>query len=74
MLRQSKGWEDIRARLRGPFPSFTSWNLAVHWPWIWGRRVASGGKSNGQFLCQHGIAMDDVKSLMCDGDRRSWHR
>ncbi len=24
-------------------------------------------RSDGQFLCQHGIAMDDVKSLMCDG-------
>ncbi|WHZ22443.1 MAG: hypothetical protein OJF47_001555 [Nitrospira sp.] len=24
-------------------------------------------RPDGQFLCQHGIAMDDVKSLMCDG-------
>lgn len=24
-------------------------------------------RPDGQLLCQHGIAMDDVKSLMCDG-------
>jgi hypothetical protein len=24
-------------------------------------------RSDGQLLCQHGIDMDDVKSLMCDG-------
>ncbi|MDP9131731.1 MAG: hypothetical protein M3M98_01185 [Nitrospirota bacterium] len=24
-------------------------------------------RSDGQLLCQHGVALDDVKSLMCDG-------
>ena len=67
-VSSSKGWEDIRARLRETIPQFYE--------------LESGGalaldlgddgwlvevKANGQFLCQHGIAMDDVKSLMCDG-------
>lgn len=63
-----QAWEQIRARLRDSIPQFyelesgaalaldlgdDGWLLEV--------------RSDGQFLCQHGIAMDDVKSLMCDG-------
>lgn len=61
-------WEQIRLRLLDSIPQFyelesgaalaldlgdDGWLLEV--------------RSDGQFLCQHGIAMDDVKSLMCDG-------
>lgn len=61
-------WEQIRLRLLDRIPQFyelesgaalaldlgdDGWLLEV--------------RSDGQFLCQHGIAMDDVKSLMCDG-------
>ena len=61
-------WEQARARLVSTVPQFyelepggalaldlgdDGWLLEV--------------RSDGQLLCQHGIAMDDVKSLMCDG-------
>ncbi len=61
-------WEAARAKLRTNVPQFyelepggallldlgdDGWILEL--------------RSDGQFLCQHGIAMDDVKSLMCDG-------
>ena len=61
-------WEAARAKLRTNIPQFyelepggallldlgdDGWILEL--------------RSDGQFLCQHGIAMDDVKSLMCDG-------
>lgn len=61
-------WEQVRSRLRQIVPQFyelesgaalaldlgdDGWLLEV--------------RSDGQFLCQHGIALDDVKSLMCDG-------
>ena len=61
-------WESARAKLRTNIPQFyelepggallldlgdDGWILEL--------------RSDGQFLCQHGIAMDDVKSLMCDG-------
>lgn len=67
-LESGPAWAQIRARLRNAVPQFyelesgaalaldlgdDGWLLEV--------------RSDGQFLCQHGIAMDDVKSLMCDG-------
>lgn len=61
-------WEATRERLRANIPQFyelepgralvldlgdDGWILEL--------------RSDGQLLCQHGISMDDVKSLMCDG-------
>ena len=61
-------WERIRSHLRATIPQFyelepegalaldlgdDGWLLEV--------------RSDGQFFCQYGVAMDDVKSLMCDG-------
>ena len=61
-------WEQARSKLRTSIPQF--YELEPGGPlaldlsddgWVLELR------SDGQFLCQHGIAMDDVKSLMCDG-------
>lgn len=61
-------WDQTRSRLLATVPQFyelepggalaldlgdDGWLLEV--------------RPDGQLLCQHGIAMDDVKSLMCDG-------
>lgn len=61
-------WDQTRSRLLAAVPQFyelepggalaldlgdDGWLLEV--------------RPDGQLLCQHGIAMDDVKSLMCDG-------
>ena len=61
-------WEAARAKLRSSIPQFYELEPG-------GALVLDLGddgwilelRSDGQFLCQHGIAMDDVKSLMCDG-------
>ncbi len=61
-------WEQTRSKLRTSIPQF--YELEPGGPlaldlgddgWLLELR------SDGQFLCQHGVAMDDVKSLMCDG-------
>ena len=61
-------WEQARSKLRTSIPQF--YELEPGGPLAldlsddgWLLEV----RSDGQFLCQHGIAMDDVKSLMCDG-------
>ncbi|MCC2639913.1 MAG: hypothetical protein K0S45_326 [Nitrospira sp.] len=61
-------WDDIRSRLLASNPQFyelvpggalaldledDGWLLEV--------------RPDGRLLCQHGVTMDDVKSLMCDG-------
>ena len=46
-----------------PFPNFTSWNLAGTGPGFGDDGWLVEVKANGQFLCQHGIAMDDVKKF-----------
>lgn len=61
-------WEAARAKLRANVPQFYELEPG-------GALVLDLGddgwvlelRSDGQLLCQHGIAMDDVKSLMCDG-------
>ncbi len=61
-------WEAARAKLRADVPEFYELEPG-------GALVLDLGddgwvlelRSDGQLLCQHGIAMDDVKSLMCDG-------
>lgn len=61
-------WEAARTKLRSSIPQFYELEPG-------GALVLDLGddgwilelRSDGQFLCQHGIAMDDVKSLMCDG-------
>jgi hypothetical protein len=61
-------WEAARAKLRADVPAFYELETG-------GALVLDLGddgwvlelRSDGQLLCQHGIAMDDVKSLMCDG-------
>jgi hypothetical protein len=61
-------WEAARAKLRADVPAFYELEPG-------GALVLDLGddgwvlelRSDGQLLCQHGIAMDDVKSLMCDG-------
>ncbi len=61
-------WEQTRSKLRTSIPQF--YELEPGGPlaldlgddgWLLELR------SDGQFLCQHGVAIDDVKSLMCDG-------
>ena len=61
-------WEAARAKLRTNIPQF--YELEPGGPLVldlgddgWILELGS----DGQFLCQHGISMDDVKSLMCDG-------
>ena len=61
-------WEQARTHLMGTFPQFYEFEpggaLALDLgdgDWLLEVRP------DGQLLCQHGIAMDDVKSLMCDG-------
>ncbi|MBX3237895.1 MAG: hypothetical protein KF814_17260 [Nitrospiraceae bacterium] len=61
-------WEDIRSRLVTAVPRFYELDpggaLALDLTddgWVLEVRP------DGVLLCQHGIAMDDVKSLMCDG-------
>lgn len=61
-------WEHARSHLMGTFPQFYEFEpggaLALDLgdgDWLLEVRP------DGQLLCQHGIAMDDVKSLMCDG-------
>ena len=61
-------WEAARAKLRTHIPQF--YELEPGGPLI--LDLGDDGwilelRSDGQCLCQHGIAMDDVKSLMCDG-------
>lgn len=61
-------WNEVRSRLQAAVPQFyelepggavavdlsdDGWLLEV--------------RPDGHILCQHGVAMDDVKSLMCDG-------
>lgn len=61
-------WEAARTKLRSNIPQFYELEPG-------GALVLDLGddgwvlelRPDGQFLCQHGIAMDDVKSLMCDG-------
>jgi hypothetical protein len=61
-------WEQIRSYLVATVPQFYEFEpggtLALD--------LADGDwllevRPDGKLLCQHGIAMDDVKSLMCDG-------
>ncbi len=61
-------WEDIRSRLVAAVPQF--YELDPGGPLAldltddgWVLEV----RPDGELLCQHGIAMEDVKSLMCDG-------
>ena len=62
-------WEQVRSQLRTSIPNFyelepggaLALDLGEDGGWLLEAR------SDGQLLCQHGIAMDDVKSLMCDG-------
>jgi hypothetical protein len=62
-------WDQARARLRTTIPEFyelepggaLALDLGEDGGWL------LEVKSDGHLLCQHGIAMDDVKSLMCDG-------
>ena len=61
-------WEQARSKLRTSIPQF--YELEPDGPLV--LDLSDDGwvlelRSDGQFLCQHGIAMDDVKSLMCDG-------
>lgn len=61
-------WEQARSKLRTSIPQF--YELESGGPLV--LDLSDDGwvlelRSDGQFLCQHGIAMDDVKSLMCDG-------
>ncbi|MCE7978695.1 MAG: hypothetical protein DYH03_16550 [Nitrospira sp. NTP1] len=61
-------WESARAKLRTNIPQF--YELEPGGPLV--LDLGDDGwilelRSDGQFLCQHGISMDDVKSLMCDG-------
>jgi hypothetical protein len=61
-------WEQARSKLRTSIPQF--YELEPGGPLV--LDLSDDGwvlelRSDGQFLCQHGIAMDDVKSLMCDG-------
>ena len=61
-------WEQTRSHLLAAVPQFYEFEpggaLALD--------LGSGEwllevRPDGKLLCQHGIAMDDVKSLMCDG-------
>ncbi|ULA61000.1 MAG: hypothetical protein LZF60_280036 [Nitrospira sp.] len=61
-------WESARAKLRTNIPQF--YELEPGGPLV--LDLGDDGwilelRADGQFLCQHGISMDDVKSLMCDG-------
>jgi hypothetical protein len=61
-------WKHVRSRLLAAVPQFyelgSDGAIALDLTedgWLLEMRP------DGELLCQHGIAMDDVKSLMCDG-------